>query len=310
MGKDEYKELLNNNITKDYKKADDKLANDITKKDKKVATKLEIDDRVYCTSKRESFLTIKDHKPNFMNNPKCRVLNPCKPELGKVSKQMLAEIILVVKTKSQLQQWKNTDSVINWFSHLQDKARLTFIQFDVVNCYGSITPDLLKNTITFAAKFVAISELTKSTIMQATHSFLCSDGHIWIKKQSETFDVTMGGFHGAEICELIGLYILSQLIEVIPNVGLYRDDGLAVSCASNRQIEIMKKKICKVFQNNGLAVTIEANSKIVNFLDVTFDLNTGIFKPYMKDNDKPVYVHIESNHPPNVLKNIRSTGLI
>ena len=90
----------------------------------------------------------------------------------------------------------------------------------------------------------------------------------------------------------------------IPNVGLYRDDGLAVSCASNRQIEIMKKKICKVFQNNGLAVTIEANSKIVNFLDVTFNLNTGIFKPYMKDNDKPVYVHSKSNHPPNVLKNI------
>ena len=28
-------------------------------------------------------------------------------------------------------------------------------------------------------------------------------------------------------------------------------------------------------QDNGLAVTIKANSKIVNFLDVTFDLNTG-----------------------------------
>ena len=34
------------------------------------------------------------------------------------------------------------------------------------------------------------------------------------------------------------------------------------------------------------------------------DLRTGIFKPYMKDNDKPVYVNIKSNHPPTVLKNI------
>ena len=56
-----------------------------------------------------------------------------------------------------------------------------------------------------------------------------------------------------------------------------------------KQIELLKKKICKVFQDNGLACTIEANSKIVNFLDVTFDLNTGIYKPFMKENDTPVH---------------------
>ena len=48
-----------------------------------------------------------------------------------------------------------------------------------------------------------------------------------------------------EICDLVGLYILSLLKEIIPNVGLYRDDGLAVSSATNRQIDVMKKKICK-----------------------------------------------------------------
>ena len=103
---------------------------------------------------------------------------------------------------------------------------------------------------------------------------------------------------------MVGLYILSLFKDVIPNCGLYRDDGLAVSCGTNRQIENMKKKICKVFQDIGLAVTIEANSKIVNFLDVTFDLNTGIFRPFMKDNDTPMYVNCKSNHPPAVLKSI------
>ena len=34
------------------------------------------------------------------------------------------------------------------------------------------------------------------------------------------------------------------------------------------------------------------------------DLETGIFKPYMKENDKPTYVHTKSNHPPAVIKNI------
>ena len=89
----------------------------------------------------------------------------------------------------------------------------------------------------------------------------------------------MGGFHGAEICDLVGLYILSLLKEIIPNVGLYHDDGLPVSCATTRQIDIMKKKVCTVFNNIGLSITIEANSKVVNFSDVTMDLQTGIYKP-------------------------------
>ena len=103
---------------------------------------------------------------------------------------------------------------------------------------------------------------------------------------------------------MIGLFILSKLKEILPNIGLYRDDGLAVSSATNRQIEIAKKKICKAFEKYSLAITIEANSKIVNFLDVTLDLSSGTYRPYMKDNDAPVYVNINSNHPPTVLKSI------
>ena len=51
----------------------------------------------------------------------------------------------------------------------------------------------------------------------------------WAKKNSvNTFDVTMGSFDGAKICELVGLYILNTLEKRFgSNVGLYRDDGLA-----------------------------------------------------------------------------------
>ena len=77
----------------------------------------------------------------------------------------------------------------------------------------------------------------------------------------------MGSYHGAEVCELVGLYLLSQLCDILPNqfIGLYRDDGLVVSTTRPRQLELIKKKICKVFANNKLKVTIEANVKIVNF---------------------------------------------
>jgi hypothetical protein len=101
----------------------------------------------------------------------------------------------------------------------------------------------------------------------------------WTKRNGGTCDVTMG--------ELIGIFLLSQLKDVIPisSIGLCRDVGLAVNTATPRQIENIKKKICQIFDRNGLQVTIEANAKIVNFLDITLDLNTGIFKPYMKEND-------------------------
>ena len=304
MDKERYKELLNNNITKDYKKVDDKVIKDITRNDQKEALKLEVADRVYCTSKRDSFITIKDHKQNYMNNTKCRLINPCKSEMGMISKQMLSKIITDVKTKSQLHQWKNSDSVIDWFSKLQNKQDLHFIQFDIMNFYGSITPELVNNALVYASQFVDISRDTRSTIMQATNSFLCSDGDTWIKKQGGTFDITMGGYHGAEVCDLCGLYILSQLRNITPNIGLYRDDGLAVSSGTRRQNEVIKKKICQAFKNLNLSITSEANLKVVNFLDINLDLGTGLYKPYMKDNDMPLYVNTRSNHPPSVIKSI------
>ena len=214
------------------------------------------------------------------------------------------KIVSTVKSKSQLQQWKNTHSVIEWFTQLKNKEKHYFIQFDVVEYYASITPTLIKKSIAFAEKYVKISDSEKKTIFQACNSFLFSVNQDWIKKQGATFDITMGGFHRAEVCDLVGLYLLSQLREIIPNVGLYRDDGLAVSSATCRQIELMKKKICQLFDRNGLKVTIVANAKEVNFLDVTLNLSDGIFKLYMKDNNVPIYVHTKSNHPPTVISNI------
>ena len=70
-----------------------------------------------------------------------------------------------------------------------------------------------------------------------------------IKRADSNFDVTMNSFDGAETCELVGLYILSQLVPLGINVGLYRDDGLAVSNKTPRQTEIIKKEICKIFHN-------------------------------------------------------------
>ena len=88
-------------------------------------------------------------------------------------------------------------------------------------------------------------------------------------------------------------------------VGLYRDDGIAVCKVTPREIEKKKQEVSNVFKSNGLKITIEANKKVLNFLDVTFDLSSGTYKPYMKPNNKLLYVHRLSNHPPTLLKNIQ-----
>ncbi|KAK3745373.1 hypothetical protein QZH41_001401 [Actinostola sp. cb2023] len=106
-------------------------------------------------------------------------------------------------------------------------------------------------------------------------------------------------------CELVVVYMLSQLKSICGEaIGLYRDDGLAVFHDPPRLIECAKRKICTLFASNGLKITIEANKKVINYLDVTLDLNSGKHHPYMKPGNTPSYVHAKSNLPPNILKRI------
>ena len=60
----------------------------------------------------------------------------------------------------------------------------------------------------------------------------------------------------------------------------------------------------KAFEQFGLKITAELNLHVVNFLDVTFDVSTGKYKPYRKPNDDPLYIHKHSNHSPSILRQL------
>ena len=131
----------------------------------------------------------------------------------------------------------------------------------------------------------------------------------WIKNNGSLFDVTMGSFDGAELCKLVGLFLLSGLASIIgkSNVGLYRDDSLAIlENTPGPDTECIKKKIIKFFKQNGLKITIDANVVQANFLDVTFNLQSDKYWPYQKRNDHPLYIHLRSNHPPSIKKQLPS----
>jgi hypothetical protein len=53
----------------------------------------------------------------------------------------------------------------------------------------------------------------------------------------DIFDVGMGFFDGAEICELMGLSLLEELKVLDINIDIYRDDGLCVCDLSPRRVE-------------------------------------------------------------------------
>ena len=170
--------------------------------------------------------------------------------------------------------------------------------------YPSISENLLKEALKWAENLVDISAEEIKTILDTKKSILFNNNQAWVKKGNKLFNVTMGSFDGAEVAELVGLFLLSKLSCLNLNIGLYRDDGLAVCKLKPRQAELTRKKLCKIFQEYGLRITSTANVKNVNFLDINMDLQRGIHKPYMKPNDQPIYVDVQSNHPKSIIQNI------
>ena len=307
LSKDEYNQLLTNAVTAKYKKASGKLKEKVDKGGWKFAKKAGVGDRMEVSAANNAFITLKDHKDNFANNPTTRLINPAKNEIGRISKVILDRINAAVREKTELNQWKNTSSVIEWFRAIQDKDAYTFTVFDVKDFYPSISETLLKEALNFAKTHAEVSSKDINVVMHARKSLLFNKDHVWIKKNGGLFDVTMGAYDGAEVCELVGLYMLSLIAERCDKkeFGLYRDDGLGISKnRSGPQNERIKKFIQKTFRDKGLEAIIQCNLKIVNYLDATFNLSTGTTAPYRKPDDETNYIHSSSDHPPNIIRQL------
>ena len=270
LNNDKYKKLLQDNITKSYKNANTNSVRSINKEAKTIAEDLKLDDRIEQFSQREAFITLKDHKENFQNNTKCRLVNPAKSEIGIISKHYIETINSTIRGKTQVNQWRNTKLVIE----------CSFIKFDIVDFYPSISEELLSKAIAYAQSVTTIEEKVIRTIYHSRKSLLFDRDNVWVKKDNTEFDVTMGSYDGTELCELVGLYLLDLLAKEFDKkyFGLYRDDGLGCfENISGLDSERIKKKIIKIFNSNGLNITVECNLIVTDFLDDTFDLKSGTY---------------------------------
>ena len=69
------------------------------------------------------------HKENFINHAATRLINPSKNKIERINKHILDQI----NTMLNLNKWKNTISVVKWFSNINNKRLYTFLQIDIKN---------------------------------------------------------------------------------------------------------------------------------------------------------------------------------
>ena len=128
------------------------------------------------------------------------------------------------------------------------------MQFDIEELCPSISKELLLIAITYAKTLVNISNEKINTIMHSRKSLLFSKTVTWVKKIGDPdFDITTGSIDGAELCELVGLFILHNLGGKYRKhrIGLYRDDGLTCfGYTSGPQAGRIRKDFIKIFNED------------------------------------------------------------
>ena len=304
----DYQRLIKKAINQDYKKAPVNALNKINDEAEGIIKANNIKGKIPKYEQKEAFITIKDHKAGFPSTVSTRLINPSKTHLGKVAKAILDKINCSIKSETDLIQWKNTQEVLTWFDGIHNKKRKCFIKFDIVNFYPSITSKNITDALKFARKHTKVTKEEERIIRHSCKTLMFHNNEPWIKRNSRNFfDIPMGSFYGAELCELIGLLILHKIKDVFDSgcCGLYRDDGLAiVKLQAKCNLIKIEQQVRKNLEHLGFGITIESGLLCTDFLDVSLNLKLDSYNPYKKPNSKLRYVNKNSNHPPNVTKSI------
>ena len=302
-----YQEILKSQITNNYKIDYNNTIEQIDKDTSKFASRLQIEERLGKFKKKEAYILFKDPKPNFENKLPARLINPSKTELGRMSKCIIQNIVNSVKKPNHCNLWENSYETIEWFRGIKNKSKGTFIQFDIIDFYPSITKNLLIDSINYARKYIDITNEQYEIILACRKTVIKNNDSTWVKNGLENFDVPMGGYDSSQIADLVGLYISNMLTRIISpqQSGLYHDEGLLYIPNSNGPLSSsIQKRIIRAFKFLGFRIEISSNIKIVNFLDVTLDLSNNSNKPFIKTNQNPSYINVNSNHPKNIIKQI------
>ena len=206
MTLEQYKTILSNNVTKTYQKVERRTQLNIDSEAKAISKTLQLEKRMERYAERRAFISLKDYNENFKYNTKYRLINPSKSEMRIVSKTFLEEINNKLNNYLCYNQWRSTSTVVEWFGAIENEKTCKFIKFDIAESYPSISAELFEKSINFARNIIKIDDKIMNIIEHAKKSLLFHNGNAWVKKEGNPlFEVTMGSYDGAEVCELVGL---------------------------------------------------------------------------------------------------------
>ena len=57
-------------------------------------------------------------------------------------------------------------------------------------------------------------------------------------------------------------------------------------------------------KDKGLQVIVKCNLKMVDYLHITLNLNSGTYRTFHKPNAETTYIHVEFDHAPQIIKKI------
>ena len=122
-----YRKTVRTEITKEYRGAEDFEVNQINEEAADIAERLGLEKRMQAFPQKEAYVTTKDHKEDFARKPKFRLINSAKPDIGRVSRAKLQDWMARLRTRLDLNQWRSTQEVVDWFNGIEDKQKLKFI---------------------------------------------------------------------------------------------------------------------------------------------------------------------------------------
>ena len=136
---------------------------------------------------------------------------------------------------------------------------------------------------------------------------------IWYRKLSFHLKTTFhknSWIYKRNLCILIDIFISNQACKT------FNEEGLWIKKTDNEDIDrpiywsslVLKLANCRSewiveqFKQCELSIAVEIYLKTTDLLDVFFDLTGGTFQPYRKRRNSPTYIHLNSKHPPSLIK--------
>ena len=188
-------------------------------------------------------------KSNFENKLQSRLTNPSKTELGIISKNIIQNIVLNMQKTTNNNLWKNSTDTIVWLKNIKNKSKATFIQFDMIDFYPSISKEVLIDSIYYVKNYVEITDEQYQIILAWRKTVLANNDSTKIKTGLDNFDIPMGGYDSAQIADPVGLYILNTLSRTIDLIQIGKGNAFRASRQASENLELFKKlDPCAQFQ--------------------------------------------------------------